>query len=190
MISKIKKIFSKKDKFKLNLILFFNLFTFFTEFLSLASIPVFVALIIDTPAVLDKFEKYNFFYFSNIDYNDVIKILEFLLLEFLIKNIINFILIDISSRFAEKIKIDISSKLLKDYLSAPFDYHLKNNPAYLTRNIMGCVEGFSVYITQVINMYKDFYFVSDFHPLTCSQSNRNYKFNNIFYFYLFYMLKE
>ena len=74
MISKIKKIFSKKDKFKLNLILFFNLFTFFTEFLSLASIPVFVALIIDTPAVLDKFEKYNFFYFSNIDYNDVIKI--------------------------------------------------------------------------------------------------------------------
>ena len=75
---------------------------------------------------------------------------------FLIKNIINFILIDISSRFAEKIKIDISSKLLKDYLSAPFDYHLKNNPAYLTRNIMGCVEGFSVYITQVINMYKEF----------------------------------
>ena len=67
MISKNKKIFSKKDKFKLNLILFFNLFTFFTEFLSLASIPVFVALIIDTPAVLDKFEKYNFFYFSNID---------------------------------------------------------------------------------------------------------------------------
>lgn len=157
MISKIKKIFSKKDKFKLNLILFFNLFTFFTEFLSLASIPVFVALIIDTPAVLDKFEKYNFFYFSNIDYNDVIKIFGiFIIGIFLIKNIINFILIDISSRFAEKIKIDISSKLLKDYLSAPFDYHLKNNPAYLTRNIMGCVEGFSVYITQVINMYKEF----------------------------------
>ena len=126
MISKIKKNFSKKDKFKLNLILFFNLFTFFTEFLSLASIPVFVALIIDTPAVLDKFEKYNFFYFSNIDYNDVIKIFGiFIIGIFLIKNIINFILIDISSRFAEKIKIDISSKLLKDYLSAPFDYHLK-----------------------------------------------------------------
>ena len=176
----------------MNLILFFNLFTFFTEFLSLASIPVFVALIIDTPAVLDKFEKYNFFYFSNIDYNDVIKIFGiFIIGIFLIKNIINFILIDISSRFAEKIKIDISSKLLKDYLSAPFDYHLKNNPAYLTRNIMGCVEGFSVYITQVINMYKEFLaLLVIFILLLAVNPIVTISLTIFFYFYLFYMLKE
>ena len=135
MISKIKNILSREDKFKLNFILFLNFLTFFTEFISLASIPIFVTLIIDSSFVLDKLENYNFLYFSNLDHLEIIKIFGIIIIIiFLIKNIILFILIDLTSRFVKKIKLDISSKLLKSYLFAPFDYHLRNNPAVLTRN--------------------------------------------------------
>jgi ATP-binding cassette, subfamily B, bacterial PglK len=156
MISKIKNILSREDKLKLYFILFLNFFTFFTEFLSLASIPIFVALIIDSSFVLDKLENYNFFYFSNLNHLEIIKVFGIIIISiFLIKNIILFILIDLTSRFVKKIKLDISSKLLKSYLFAPFDYHLRNNPAVLTRNTTESVEGISVYLAQTINMFRE-----------------------------------
>ncbi len=156
MISKIKQILSKKDKIKLNTILFLNFLTFFTEFISLGSIPIFVALIIDASLVIDKLESLNFFYFSNLDYTDLIKVFGIIVISiFLFKNILLFFLINLISRFIEKIKLEISSKLLRNYLYAPFSYHLKNNPAVLTRNTTQSVEGFSVYLSQLINMYRE-----------------------------------
>ena len=156
MISKIKKILSLEDKLKLNFILFLNFITFFTEFLSLASIPIFVALIIDSSFVLDKLENYNFFYFSSLDHLEIIKVFGIIIIcIFLIKNIILFILIDLTNRFVKKLKLDISSKLLKSYLFASFDYHLRNNPAVLTRNTTESVEGISVYLTQTISIFRE-----------------------------------
>jgi ATP-binding cassette, subfamily B, bacterial PglK len=156
MISKIKNILSKRDKFKLNFILFLNFLTFFTEFASLASIPIFVGLVIDSSFILDKLENYNFFYFSNLGHTEIIKVFGIIIVSiFLIKNILLFILIDFTSRFIKKIKLEISSKLLKSYLFAPFDYHLKNNPAVLTRNTTESVEGSSVYLVQTINMFRE-----------------------------------
>ena len=156
MISKIKNILSKQDKFKLNFILFLNFLTFFTEFISLASIPIFVGLIIDSSFILDKFENYNFFYFSDLNHIQAIKVFGTIIISiFLIKNILLFILIDLTSRFVKKIKLEISSKLLKSYLFAPFAYHLRNNPAVLTRNTTESVEGLSVYLAQTINMFRE-----------------------------------
>ena len=156
MISKIKNILSKKDKFKLNFILFINLLTFFTEFISLASIPIFVASIIDSSFVINKLENYSIFYFSNFDHIELIKVFGIIMISiFLIKNILLFSLIDLTSRFVQKIKLEISLRLLKSYLFAPFAYHLKNNPAILTRNTTESVEGLSVYLAQTINMLRE-----------------------------------
>ncbi len=156
MISKIKNILSNQDKFKLNFILFLNFLTFFTEFISIASIPIFVVLIIDSSFVLEKLESYSFIYFSNLNHIEIVKIFGIIIIGiFLIKNILLFVLIDLTSRFVKKIKLDISSKLLKKYLFAPFDYHLKNNPALLTRNTTESVEGLSVYLAQTINMLRE-----------------------------------
>ncbi len=156
MISKIKNILSNQDKFKLNFILFLNFLTFFTEFISIASIPIFVALIIDSSFVLEKLESYSFIYFSNLNHIEIVKIFGIIIISiFLIKNILLFVLIDLTSRFVKKIKLDISSKLLKKYLFASFDYHLKNNPALLTRNTTESVEGLSVYLAQTINMLRE-----------------------------------
>ncbi len=156
MINKIKSILKNKDKVKLNLILFLNFLTFFTEFVSLGSIPIFVALIIDASFIIEKFESFNFFYFSNLDYTDLVKVFGIIVIcIFLIKNTLLFFLIDFTSRLIEKIKLEISSKLLRNYLYAPFSYHLKNNPAVLTRNTTQSVEGLSVYLSQLINMYRE-----------------------------------
>lgn len=156
MISKIINILSKRDKFKLNFILFLNFLTFFTEFASLASIPIFVGLIIDPSFILGKFENYNFFYFSNLGHTEIIKFFGIIIISiFLIKNILMFILIDFTSRFIKKIKLEISSKLFKSYLFAPFDYHLKNNPAVLTRNTTESVDGICMYLAQAINMFRE-----------------------------------
>ena len=63
MIFKISKIFKEKDFLKFKIILLLNFLTFFLEFISLASIPVFVGTIIDSTTSLSKFEKYGIFIF-------------------------------------------------------------------------------------------------------------------------------
>ena len=73
MISKISKILTVNEFLIFKVILFLNFLTFFLEFISLGSIPVFVGLIIDSNLFLKKLESYGFFYFSNIDNENVIK---------------------------------------------------------------------------------------------------------------------
>ena len=73
MISKISKILTVNEFLIFKVILFLNFLTFFLEFISLGSIPVFVGLIIDSNLFLKKLESYGFFYFSNIDNENLIK---------------------------------------------------------------------------------------------------------------------
>ena len=73
MIYKISKIFEKKDFLKFKIILLLNFLTFFLEFVSLGSIPVFVGIIIDSGTSLNKLEEYGIFYLSEINNQNLIK---------------------------------------------------------------------------------------------------------------------
>jgi ATP-binding cassette, subfamily B, bacterial PglK len=156
MISKISKIFKKGDLLKFKIILLLNFLTFFLEFISLASIPVFVAIIIDSGVILNKFEEYGIFYFSEFNSEDLIKYLGLIIISiFIIKNIFYFILIYIQGKFVKNMKVKLSNELLNFYVMSPFSYHMQNNPAKLTRNSIDSLEGLSQFILQGINLFKE-----------------------------------
>ena len=130
MIYKISKIFEKKDFLKFKIILLLNFLTFFLEFVSLGSIPVFVGIIIDSGTSLNKLEEYGIFYFSEINSQNLIKYLGLIIISiFIVKNIFYFILVYIQGKFVKNLKIKLSKELLGYYVMSPFSYHMQNNPA-------------------------------------------------------------
>ena len=156
MISKISKIFKKRDFLKFKIILLLNFLTFFLELISLGAIPIFVALLIDSGASLSKFEEYGIFYFSQINNENLIKYLGLIIISiFIIKNIFYFILIYIQGKFVKNMKVKLSNELLGYYVMSPFSYHTQNNPAKLTRNSIDSLEGLSQFILQGINLFKE-----------------------------------
>jgi ATP-binding cassette, subfamily B, bacterial PglK len=156
MIYKISKIFEKKDFLKFKIILLLNFLTFFLEFVSLGSIPVFVGIIIDSGTSLNKLEEYGIFYLSEINNQNLIKYLGLSIISiFIVKNIFYFILVYIQGKFVKNLKIKLSKELLGYYVMSPFSYHMQNNPAKLTRNSIDSLEGLSQFILQGINLFKE-----------------------------------
>ena len=73
MYSKISTLFENKDKRLFKLILFLNFLVFFLEFASLASIPIFVGLVIDANFLTDKMNTYlGYDFTSNISNKDIV----------------------------------------------------------------------------------------------------------------------
>lgn len=156
MISKISQILKEKDFFKLKIILFLNFLTFFLEFISLGSIPIFVSFLVNTSTSLEKLENYGINYFSEISDADILKYLGLLIISiFIIKNIFYFLLIYIQGKFVRNLKLKLSNKLLSRYVMSPFLFHMQNNPATLTRNSIDSLEGLSQFILQGINLFKE-----------------------------------
>ena len=156
MISKVFKILEKRDLTKLKIIFLLNFFTFFFEFLSLALIPLFVSFIFEVDTVLNKFEHYGIFYFSNVDNDALVKYLGILIiLVFILKNIFYFFFVYIQGKFVANIKEKISKQLLNFYVTCPFPFHLNNNPAQLTRNTTNTIDGLSIYILRFVELLKE-----------------------------------
>ena len=152
----ISKVLKKEEYLKFKIILLFNFLTFFLEFISLGSIPIFVGLIIDSSTSLAKLESYGFFYFSSINNENLIKYVGITIISiFIIKNIFFFSLIYIQGKFVKNFKLKLSKELLNFYIMSPFSYHMQNNPAELTRNSTDNVDFVSEYILQVINLFKE-----------------------------------
>ena len=156
MVNIISRALKKEEYLKFKIILLFNFFTFFLEFISLGSIPIFVGLIIDSSTSLAKLESYGFFYFSFINNENLIKYVGITIISiFIIKNIFYFSLIYIQGKFVKTLKLKLSKELLNFYIMSPFSYHMQNNPAELTRNSTDNVDFVSEYILQVINLFKE-----------------------------------
>jgi ATP-binding cassette, subfamily B, bacterial PglK len=156
MINIISKVLKKEDFLKFQIILLLNFLTFFLEFISLGSIPIFVGLIIDSSASLSKLEDYGIFYFSEINSKNLIKYLGLIIIFiFIIKNLFYFTLIYIQGKFVKNFKLNLSKKLLNFYVTAPFSYHTQHNPAELTRNSTDNVDFVSEFILQLINLFKE-----------------------------------
>ena len=156
MISKISQILKAKDFLKLKFILFLNFLNFFLEFISLGSIPIFVGILINADASLEKLEEYGIYHFSDFNDENLIKYLGLVVISiFVIKNIFYFMLIYIQGKFVKNIKLKLSKKLFNHYLTSPFSFHMQNNPAKLTRNSVDSLESFSNFILQGINLFKE-----------------------------------
>ena len=158
MLKKFLSLFEKKEKAKLVVIFFLNSLTFFFELLSLASLPIFVAILLDASFLNTKLDgTFGQSILQNLSEKDLIILSgSFVVATFVLKNIFLIFLSYFQGLFFKKIKIKLSNKLFNFYLNSPYLYHLQNNPSKLSRNISMQIEDLYVYFFHCLNLFREF----------------------------------
>jgi len=143
MIQDFKNICSRKHIKYLIILLLGMFIAAVIEMVGLGSIPIFIMIIVDIDVLTNKFPTF----FAN-DYiksirQDYITIFGgiILIFIFLLKNIYLSLFLFFQGKVIKILKIDIINKLFKNYINAPYNFHIKNNPSVLIRNILQSVNG-------------------------------------------------
>ncbi|MAV57007.1 MAG: hypothetical protein CMI79_05735 [Candidatus Pelagibacter sp.] len=152
VFSKVHPILSGKDRTKFNMIILLNFVIFFLEFISLASIPLFVSIIIDPSLLLNKI---NEFFTIDIIPKFSNKILIsigaiFVISTFLFKNSFLIFHTYLQGKFFKNLKIDIATKLFTYYTNSPYLFHLTKNPSELSRNVSSEIQNAYGYMFHLI----------------------------------------
>ena len=134
-------IYIIKNNYPLRFLLIFlaGNFIAFLEILSLASIPVFVGIILSPESFMSyiPFDELRV-YLTNLtsNYNFVAILCGLVFTIFLVKNLFLSILILFEFRTIHKIKKDLTTKIFNYYIIAPYEKTINVNPSHLSRNIL------------------------------------------------------
>ena len=157
MIEDFKIILSKND-FKYLIFLFFGMIIAATiEMIGLSSIPLFIMVIIDVNALIDKFP--NFFainYIQNLPQSTLSIYGGLILISiFLFKNLYLAFFLFCQGKIIKKIRTNITNKIFNKYVSATYSFHINNNPSVLIRTITSSVAGSINTIVSTLNITKE-----------------------------------
>jgi len=137
MIQDIKNVCSRKHIKYLIILLIGMFIAAAIEMVGLASVPIFIMIVIDIDVLINKFPTF----FAN-DYiksisRDYITIFGgiILILIFLLKNVYLSLFLFFQGKVVQILGADIRNKLFKNYIRAPYNFHIKNNPSVLIRNL-------------------------------------------------------
>ena len=137
MIQDIKNVCSRKHIKYLIILLIGMFIAAAIEMVGLGSVPIFIMIIIDIDVLINKFP----IFFAN-DYiksisQDYLTIFGgiILILIFLLKNIYLSLFLFFQGKVIQILGADIRNKLFKNYIRAPYNFHIKNNPSILIRNL-------------------------------------------------------
>jgi ABC-type multidrug transport system fused ATPase/permease subunit len=157
MLKKFFDLLDKKEKFHFKVILFLYSLSFFLEFITLSSLPVFISLIIEPEILFSKIENYiDLNYFRNLEKLQIIQFFGlFVILAFLIKNLFLIILTLFESNFFNSFKKKLSKKIFSFYINAPYEYILKNNPSKISRTVSNEVQAVYGYAQNFLVLYKE-----------------------------------
>lgn len=141
-------------------LIFCNVILFFFEFLSLASIPVFVATVIDSQFALEKFKiVQNYITFINIEEisEQYIKIYAgiFIVSLFFLKNIFFTFFIVWQAMYFKHYKLSLSEQIYKQFLFMPYDLYVTKNPSKWTRVVTGDIQGTFHYINSFLILLRE-----------------------------------
>ena len=157
MIKDFKNVLSQED-FKYLIFLFFGMIiSALIEMVGLSSIPVFIMIVVDVNTLIEKFP--NFFttnYMKNLS-QDTLTIYGGLLLIaiFFFKNLYLGFFYFCQGKIIKKIRTNITNKVFNKYVSAPYSFHINNNPSVLIRSITSSVAGSINTILSTLNVTKE-----------------------------------
>ena len=141
-------------------LIFCNVILFFFEFLSLASIPVFVTIVIDSQFALEKLKIIqNYITFINIEEisEQYIKIYAgiFIVSLFFLKNIFFTFFIVWQAMYFKHYKLSLSEQIYKQFLFMPYDLYVTKNPSKWTRVVTGDIQGAFHYINSFLLLLRE-----------------------------------
>lgn len=137
MIKKTLLLINNNNKKKILCVFLFSIFIVLAEVLSLSSIPMFFNAVVQPENFQNILKNYNnFIQIDKYSNKEIVLYSSFILaIIFIFKNIIIALFIIFKTSVSRDIRIDTTKKLYKHYLRLPINFHIKNNPSYLVRNI-------------------------------------------------------
>ena len=137
MLQDIKNICSKKHIKYLIILLLGMFIAAIIEMVGLGSIPLFIIVIIDIDVLINKFpDLFINDYIKNIEQNYLTVLCgTLLIIIFFIKNIYLSLFLFFLGKVIKSIRIHITNKIFKNYVTAPYSFHIENNPAVLIRTV-------------------------------------------------------
>lgn len=137
--------------------LYLNIFLSIFEFLSVLSIPLFITALI----------KPEFFY-TNLAHFPIISLLQnlqfsklviflsiFIILIFLIKNLLILLFISLEQKCIKNAKVKLLNRLYNFYVNAPYILHLDRNPETLSRIISRDINYLAIYMSSISALLRD-----------------------------------
>lgn len=146
-----------QNKWHLFLIFLGLLIVTFLEMISLAAIPSFVAVIIDTENLANfvPFEKI-LVVLNSYNKNDLVLIFSILILSFFVlKNIFIFIFIYFENHVYFTLGTFFSEKIFFKYQNQGYEKYIESNPPTLIRNCIDIVNNHVAFIKSVVDLFKD-----------------------------------
>tara|TARA_E500000178_G_C16995641_1_gene743035 strand:+ start:105 stop:1850 length:1746 start_codon:yes stop_codon:yes gene_type:complete len=159
MRKKIKNIL-KKDSFrKYKIFLFANIINFFLEFISLISIPIFIASIISPEKLFSKIkglEKILEYEIEFVSSENIVIYAAFLtILSFYIKNLFIGVQTFKEKQFYKNFNLSYKKFFFKHYVDMPYLLHTKKNPSELVRGTLYDVRNTSLYLEHFCVLSRD-----------------------------------
>ena len=156
---KISNLIGSKNILNLSILFIFLFIYAFLEFISLATIPTIISLILDQKVL---FSKINISFFKDFllryQNSDLIILFTYLIIiVFIIKNISLFGINYFHGRTTRNIKIYISNRVFSNYLKSDYTYFLNENSSVFQRTILLDVGNTSIFFFTIINFIKDFF---------------------------------
>ena len=151
MIKKIQTILSK-EKFKsYRIFLLVNLINFFLEFISLSSIPIFVASIVSPDLLISKIYLINEKLTVNLSFTNYLiqYCAAFVCFSFYFKNLFQGTTIFFENKFYKNVRKDLKETFFDHYIKMPYLEHTKTNPSEMVRNTLLDVDGAVSYMENI-----------------------------------------
>lgn len=161
MIKKVSALLTRSQKIFLFFMLFGNFMIIGLEFLSLASVPIILSLILNPELDSSNIPFLNLIT-DNFTINEAIYKKLFLLLFFifLFKNIFLALILYLEARFSYTLRTGLTNRLFKKYLELPYLFHANNNPGKLIRNVVDEVGNCCSVISQFLIVMREFLLIT------------------------------
>ena len=157
MIEKIKLFFNNKELAYLFFLLILILLATFAELIGIASIPIFLGLVINPQKIIDYLPQYfeNLINFSYFQENIVVNFSIILIFIFASKNLYLFIVSFLQAKFFRDLRVKNTDRLLNYFFSKQYIYFVNNDPAKLLRSLSSDLDLANNYLEQSLHILRE-----------------------------------
>lgn len=157
MLSNLKFLISPKEKLNFVLLSLFLLISTFIEIISIATLPIFVSILMNPEYMISKASNFfdvNFL-LSYTDKELLINGSSLIFVVFLIKNSLIGYINYFNGTIHKRVKSELAKKLFKKYIFASYEYHMSKNSSEIIRNTSQEVDKAIRFLFSYIMMFKE-----------------------------------
>ena len=157
MLSDLNYLITYKEKINLIILGFFLLISTFVEIISIATLPIFVSILMDPEYMINKASNiFDTSFLLEYSKNDLLINGSFLIfILFLIKNSLIAYINFYNGNIHRRIKSELAKNLFKKYIFASYEYHISKNPSEIIRNTSVEIEKVLKFLFSYIMIFKE-----------------------------------